>query len=114
LANQFFVLTLDLSLIYKTFVSAINSFRRRRNSRAQTLRSLDNRHSETIKAVKADSTLKRRILDMGLIPGVRIDVLDRAPLKDPITIRISGFILALRNTKAEQILVEKEEANYIP
>lgn len=51
---------------------------------------------------------------MGLIPGVRIDVLGRAPLKDPITIRISGFILALRNTKAEQILVEKEEANYIP
>jgi ferrous iron transport protein A len=80
---------------------------------AQTLRSLAIGHSGTIKAVNAGSELKRRILDMGIIPGARIDVVGRAPLKDPITIRISGFILALRNTEAEQILVEREDANHV-
>jgi ferrous iron transport protein A len=75
----------------------------------QTLRSLDIGQTGTVKAVTAERELKRRILDMGIIPGARLNVLGRAPLRDPVSVEISGFVLALRKAEAEHILVEREE-----
>ena len=61
-----------------------------------------------IASVKADGELGRRIRDMGLIPGKEIKVQGRAPLKDPVSLRIMGFTLTLRNNEADHIEVEVE------
>ena len=59
-----------------------------------------------ISSVKADGELGRRIRDMGLVPGTEIKIQGRAPLYDPVSLRIMGFTLTLRNSEADFIEVE--------
>ena len=59
-----------------------------------------------ISAVKANGELGRRIRDMGLVPGTEITINGRAPLYDPVSLRIMGFTLTLRNNEADYIEVE--------
>ena len=59
--------------------------------------------------VKADGELGRRIRDMGLVPGTKITVCGRAPLNDPVALRMTGFTLTLRNNEADFIQVEVDD-----
>lgn len=58
-----------------------------------------------VSRVKAEGELGRRIRDMGLVPGTPIQVQGRAPLKDPVAIRVRNFTLTLRNNEADYIHV---------
>ncbi|MDA3916826.1 MAG: FeoA family protein [Deltaproteobacteria bacterium] len=60
----------------------------------------------TIVSIKAAGELGRRIRDMGLIPGKEIRIQGKAPLYDPVSLRIMGFTLMLRNNEADHIQVE--------
>lgn len=62
-----------------------------------------------IARVQACGELGRRIRDMGLIPGVDIEVIGRAPLRDPVALRLPGFTLSLRNNEADHIFVQPVE-----
>ena len=46
---------------------------------------------------------------MGLIPGVELTVVGKAPLKDPVALRLRDFTLTLRNSEADHIVVEPVE-----
>lgn len=70
------------------------------------LRSLKVGQLARVIRVNAQGELGRRIRDMGLIPGAEIQVVGRAPLKDPVALRIQGFTLTLRNNEADHITVE--------
>lgn len=48
----------------------------------------------------------RRLMDLGLIRGTTVEVIRRAPLGDPIEVRLRGFMLTLRLSEAEHITVE--------
>lgn len=50
-------------------------------------------------------SVRRRMIDMGLTPGVTVTVLRFAPLGDPIEIRIRGYELSIRRSEAEKIMV---------
>lgn len=56
--------------------------------------------------VESAGELGRRIRDMGLVPGTEFSVIGRAPLKDPVALRLRDFTLTLRNNEADHILVE--------
>ncbi len=60
----------------------------------------------TITAIKVKGELGRRIRDMGLVPGTTVTIQGRAPLYDPVAIKVMGFILTLRNNEADHIEVE--------
>jgi ferrous iron transport protein A len=62
--------------------------------------------SGTITAIKVAGELGLRVREMGLVPGVRITIQGRAPLYDPVAIRIMGGTLTLRNNEADYIEVE--------
>jgi len=62
--------------------------------------------SGTIKAIKAGGELGRRLRDMGLVPGTPIKIQGRAPLYDPVALRVRGFTLTLRNNEANYIEVD--------
>jgi len=70
------------------------------------LRRMQVNQSGTILRVKATGELGRRIRDMGLVPGKVIRIQGRAPLNDPVSLRIMGGTLTLRNNEADFILVE--------
>lgn len=72
------------------------------------LRQMKKNQSGLITAISVDGELGRRIRDMGLVPGTRITVKGRAPLRDPVALRLMGFTLTLRNREADFIEVEVE------
>ena len=47
-----------------------------------------------------------RIEEMGVTPGEAVEMVRRAPLGDPIEIRIRGYLLSLRKDEADFIQVE--------
>ena len=65
----------------------------------------------TIRRVKASGELRRRMRDMGLVPGTPFCVKGRAPLKDPVAIQVGNFTLTLRNNESDFIEVEVEKAS---
>ena len=79
------------------------------NKKKFSLRKLKVNQRAKIVSVRATGELGRRIRDMGLIPGVEIQVIGRAPLKDPVALRIKDFTLTLRNNEADHIFVEPLE-----
>ncbi len=56
--------------------------------------------------VSAESSLKRRLLDMGMVPGTKVRLEKIAPLGDPIDVIVKGYHLSLRKEEASAITVE--------
>lgn len=50
---------------------------------------------------------KRRLMDMGVLPGETIIVEKIAPMGDPIDVKIKGYQLSFRKQEADFITVEK-------
>ncbi|MCK9172690.1 MAG: FeoA family protein [Desulfuromonas thiophila] len=74
-----------------------------------SLRQLQLHDKATIVTISAAGELGRRIRDMGLVPGTEIEIVGRAPLKDPVALRLRGFTLTLRNNEADFITVQTED-----
>lgn len=70
------------------------------------LREMKLNQEGTIVHIEGKGDLNRKIRDMGLVPGTKITVIGRAPLKDPVALRLKDFTLTLRNREADFITVE--------
>lgn len=51
----------------------------------------------------------RRLLALGLRPGTLVEVLLKAPLGDPLEVRVGEAFLLLRREEARKVLVEELE-----
>lgn len=71
-----------------------------------TLNELKIGQSARIVSVGGEGALRCRLLDMGLIPRTSVTLRKRAPLGDPIEIRVRGYELTLRVEDACKIEVE--------
>ncbi|MFC2000137.1 ferrous iron transport protein A [Chloroflexota bacterium] len=56
--------------------------------------------------VRGGKTIHRRLRDMGLVAESEVEVERKAPLGDPIEVKIKGYHLALRKEEAAGIQVE--------
>ena len=74
--------------------------------RRRGLRQMQAGQKGSIISVDADGERGRRIRDLGLIPGTDVEIVGRAPLRDPVALRLFGVTLALRNREADYITVE--------
>ena len=72
------------------------------------MREMRDNQAGTIARIKVSGELGRRLRDMGLVPGTEIKVQGRAPLYDPVALRVGGATLTLRNNEADYIEVEVE------
>jgi Fe2+ transport system protein FeoA len=61
----------------------------------------------TVLKVGGSGAVRRRILDMGVVPGTEVEVVKVAPLGDPVDLLVRGYHLSLRKEEARGILVEK-------
>jgi ferrous iron transport protein A len=50
-----------------------------------------------------------KLLEMGCLPGAEVELLQVAPLKDPLYICVNGSHLAIRKEMAAQIKIIKSE-----
>ena len=74
-----------------------------------SMRRMKKKQKGRICAVKAHGEIGRRIRDMDLVPGTEFAIVGRAPLRDPVALRMKGFTLTLRNSEADYIDCETEE-----
>ena len=72
----------------------------------KSLRDMQAEETAVISRVRAEGEMGRRMRDMGLVPGTEIRVIGRAPLNDPVALRVRDFTLTLRNNEADWIDVE--------
>ena len=70
------------------------------------LRNMAINQTGTIVSVRVGGELGRRIREMGLVPGTEITIKQRAPLNDPVALRVMDGTLTLRNNEADYIEVE--------
>ena len=48
-----------------------------------------------------------KLLEMGCLPGKKVELLQKAPLNDPLYIKVNGSYLAIRVDTASQISIQK-------
>lgn len=54
--------------------------------------------------------IKRRIIEFGILPGTRMEVIKVAPFGDPIQVSLLGYDLIIRKSEAEKIVVDYEKS----
>lgn len=58
-----------------------------------------------VTAVDGEGSFRRRLLELGLVPGTEIERTGQAPLGDPMTYRVRGAVLCLRANDARCVRV---------
>ena len=58
-----------------------------------------------IEAVGGERSFRRRLMELGLVPGTRIELLRIAPLGDPVEVLVRGCSLSIRRAEAQSVEV---------
>jgi len=58
-------------------------------------------------AVNGNNAVTKRLMEMGVVPGVAVRIVKTAPFGDPLEIRLRGYSLAMRKSEAEAIEVSE-------
>ena len=72
----------------------------------KNLSNLSEGETAVIEQFSAEFTLQSRLVEMGLLPGVSIRILKKAPFRGPIELKIRNYEVSIRYLDAEQILVQ--------
>jgi Fe2+ transport system protein FeoA len=58
-------------------------------------------------SIKGNNPITKRLMEMGVVPGVLVRLVKSAPFGDPLEIRVRGYNLAMRKSEAQTIEVER-------
>ena len=61
--------------------------------------------SGVIVRLDAEQAIARRLMELGLVPGTSVEVVRRAPLGDPVELRLRQVHLSIRRSEAARIHV---------
>ena len=70
-----------------------------------TLTNLPKGTNGKVISVNGNNAISRRLMEMGVVPGVSVKVIKTAPFGDPMEIRLRGYSLAVRKSEADTIEV---------
>ena len=65
-----------------------------------------------VEKVGGARSFRRRLMELGIIPGTRVEVLRVAPFGDPLELTARGCNLSIRASEAQQVEVERAEARH--
>ena len=82
--------------------------RKKTKSSSISLRDLKEGDRAAIKAIRGEGAFKRRLLEMGFMPGTTVLIKKYAPLRDPIELVIKGYHVSLRLKEAQKVLVRRD------
>jgi Fe2+ transport system protein FeoA len=63
--------------------------------------------SGCVTQVNAAGAVRQRLLDMGILPDVQVDLERVAPAGEPVWIRLDGSQLALRRQEAQAVMINR-------
>ncbi|MBX3245332.1 MAG: ferrous iron transport protein A [Acidobacteria bacterium] len=63
--------------------------------------------SARVVSVDGEERITKRLMEMGVIPGVDVMMIRSAPFGGPLQIRLLGYKLAIRRTEAASIEIER-------
>ena len=78
---------------------------RKAENEVATLKNVPVGSSARVISVNGNSRITKRLMEMGVIPGVSLRVVKTAPFGDPIEVKVRGYSLAMRKNEAESIEV---------
>jgi ferrous iron transport protein A len=61
--------------------------------------------SGVIVRLDTEEAIARRLMELGLVPGTAVEVVRRAPLGDPVELRLRQVHLSIRRSEAARIHV---------
>lgn len=64
----------------------------------------------TVERVGGQRAFRRRLMELGLVPGTQIELVGVAPLGDPIEFLVRGASLSIRRAEAAEVGVVRVEA----
>ena len=82
--------------------------------RDEPLSSLHPSEAGSVVRVVGPQVVQRRLVEMGFVPGVSVEVVGTAPLGDPLEVTLRGYRLAIRRTEAACVTVMSGAVNTIP
>lgn len=62
-----------------------------------------------VNSIQAEGISRRRMLDLGLVPGTKVEALRVSPSGDPKAFRIRGAVIAFRQEEGTKILINFRE-----
>lgn len=65
-----------------------------------------------ITSLMAQGSIKRRLLDIGLVDDTEVQCILNSPNQDPKAFLIRGAVIALRNEDCQNVLIRKDDVNY--
>ena len=65
-----------------------------------------------ITSLMAQGSIKRRLLDIGLVDDTEVQCILKSPSQDPKAFLIRGAVIALRNEDCQNVLIRKDDVNY--
>jgi len=71
-----------------------------------TLADLEPNQKAVITRIQGEGTLRRRLMDLGLLSGTDVTMERSAPLGDPIEVLVKGTHLSLRREEASAVQVD--------
>ena len=75
-------------------------------SKENTLAALPVGAKATVKNISGESAVARRLMEMGVVPGVSVRVVKTAPFGCPLEIKVRGYNLAIRRSEAQTIEID--------
>jgi Fe2+ transport system protein FeoA len=73
-----------------------------------TLDGLGAEESAVVEELLSEGAERRRMLDLGILPGTKVEVVMRSPLGDPTAYRVRDSVVALRSEQARLIRIRRE------
>ena len=61
----------------------------------------------TIEHVGGERAFRRRLMELGLVPGTRVELVAVAPLGDPLELLVRGASLSIRKADAAEVRVDR-------
>ena len=66
-----------------------------------------------VEHVAGEGSFRRRLMELGLVPGTRVEVIGVAPLGDPLELLVRGGSISIRRAEAQGVSVNVGEVTSV-
>lgn len=76
-------------------------------NRAVCLNDIEPGQSAVVKQLLSDGSIRRRLLDIGLVEGTLVECIGRSPGGDPSAYLIRGAVIAIRSEDSTRVMIRE-------